>query len=900
MAGTRTPAAFPDRLPMHRQLRWQLIAAYVLLACVPLLIVGVLSSVRLRAQTNRDVFTQLESAADLKRDQIQDWIQNSTAALEVLLSPPIVATMQDFAAAADRSADQARITAILQAATTRSAAPEGDTIRFQSLFLYTPDGQIIAASDPRQLGRIVTRQPYFEPSLRGNHLQPPFYAVGSSELVMVSTYRLVDDDGRLVAVFGGELDLTVLGRIMLRRNGLGASGETYLVSHESQYLLTPSRFPGYPLTRAYHSEGIDRGLSGQDGAAVYENYRAPAETVLGVYRWVPELQAVLMAEITRDEAFASSDASLRVNLLVILATSLAAVAVGLIVATRIARPVLALKQTAARIAGGAIEQRANISASNEIGVLADGFNTMAARLQETLQGLEQRVIERTADAEAARAAAEQANALKTRFLANMSHELRTPLNAIINFSKFVEADGGLSEEQTHLLQRVRYNGEHLLGIINDILDLSKIEAGRIEIMPQRLDLRPMLESLMATAAGLTKDKEIDLILDLPEELPAVWADPARTRQIMLNLLSNAAKFTEAGAITVRAFPADEGGLAVAVSDSGIGVAPADQARIFEEFQQVHDHLTSEYQGTGLGLPISRRLAEMQGGRMWLESTPGEGATFCFTLPLAPAPGEAADLGRPQALAAATGDAVDIVIIDDDEDAQTTLQRLLGDAGYAAVGVRDSRMALSLLHQRRPRLILLDIQMPHMTGWEVLAAIKETPELAAIPVIVCSITDERRLGVLLGVQDHLVKPIQEESLLQTVRRAVQPPATVAVIDDDPDSRRILRTLLERAGWRVAEAVDGIDGLALIDEIQPELVVLDLMMPRLDGFGLLDRLQERPPERRPPVLVVSAKELEPQEQALLRQQTIAQLQKGQLSADAFLAHVAGHLTGGPTHG
>ncbi|MBA3468333.1 MAG: HAMP domain-containing protein [Herpetosiphonaceae bacterium] len=508
-------------LPFWRQIRWQLIGTCVLLASVPLLIVTLLANGRARTQTTREAFTQLEGAADLKRDQIRDWIHNSAAAMQILLSPPIVAQLEAFAANPQTPADQAQITEILHAATTQPTTDGQDSIRFQLLFLYTPDGRIIAASDTHHIGRIVTRQPYFAASLLDDHLQPPFYAVGSSELVMVSTQPLRDSTGRVVAIFGGQLDLTVLGQIMLRRNGLGASGETYLVSQESQYLLTPSRFAGYPLTRAYKSTGIDRGLEGIDGAETYLNYHEPPELVLGVYRWVPELQAVLMAEITHDEAFASNTQTQRVNLLVMLGTSLVAVILGLLVATSIGRPLTALTYTAAQIASGAVDQRVSVSDRNEIGVLAQGFNTMAARLQETLQGLEQRVLERTAEARAARASAEQANALKTKFLANMSHELRTPLNAIINFSKFVQTDGGLSDEQEHLIQRVIHNGEHLLGIINDILDLSKIEAGRIEVVPERLDLRPMLHSIMATVTGLTKEKNIDLILDVPDTLPLV-------------------------------------------------------------------------------------------------------------------------------------------------------------------------------------------------------------------------------------------------------------------------------------------------------------------------------------------------------------------------------------------
>ncbi len=891
-----TSAPMRSALPFWHQIRWQLIATCVLLASVPLLLVTVVTSSRARAQKTDEVFTQLESAAELKRDQIQDWLHNSTAAMEILLSPPVAARMQAFAVTpAPTQAERDEINALLSAVTTATVSSTNDTIRFQSLFLYTPQGRIIAASDPQLIDRIVTRQPYFEASLVGEHLQPPFYAVGSNELVMISTQRLLDASGQLVAVFGGQLDLNILGKIMLRRNGLGSSGETYLVSLESQYLLTPSRFDGYPLTRAYQSAGINSGLQGRDGSGQYLNYRDPPQSVFGVYRWVPELQAVLMAEISEQEAFANTVAAERVNVLVMLLTILIAVALGLLVATRIARPLSRLTETAARIAGGAIDQRARVTQQNEIGVLARGFNTMAERLQATLQGLEQRVLERTAEAQAAREAAEQANTLKTKFLANMSHELRTPLNAIINFSKFVQADGGLSEEQEHLLRRVIHNGEHLLGIINDILDLSKIEAGRIELAQERIELLPMLQSIMATAVGLTKEKDVELELDAPETLPPVWIDRTRTRQILLNLLSNAAKFTDHGTITVRVFAAEPGFLGIAVQDTGIGIAPADQSRVFDEFQQVHDSLTREYQGTGLGLPISKRFAEMQGGRMWLESVLGAGSTFFFTLPLASAAAATAPVA-PLTSAEVPPSQVDIVIIDDDPDTQTMLQRLLQHAGYTIAAVQDSRQALAAVQKLLPRLILLDINMPHLNGWDVLAAIKDVPALAAIPVIICSIVDEQRLGVLLGVYDHLVKPIREDILLSAVDQAVRAPAKIAVIDDDPDSRQILRTMLARTGWEIVEAADGLAGLELIDSVEPDLIVLDLMMPQLDGFGVLAQLHADPRHAQRPVLVVSAKELEAHEREILNQQTIAYLQKGSLSEADFLAFVLSHLSGG----
>jgi signal transduction histidine kinase len=246
--------------------------------------------------------------------------------------------------------------------------------------------------------------------------------------------------------------------------------------------------------------------------------------------------------------------------------------------------------------------------------------------------LEAKVVERTRELARAKEVAEQANDLKTKFLANMSHELRTPLNAILNFTRFLSKEryGTLSVRQLELQQRVLANADHLLGLINDILDLSKIEAGRIELFYEETDLLPLLHGVMATAVGLTKDKGLDLELDVADGLPYAHIDKVRIRQVLLNLLSNAAKFTNQGSITVRAAIVSDM-IQITVQDTGIGIAPEHQALIFEEFQQIQSDQQREYQGTGLGLPISKRLIEIHGGRLWVESQPGAGAAFIFTL-----------------------------------------------------------------------------------------------------------------------------------------------------------------------------------------------------------------------------------------------------------------------------
>jgi anti-anti-sigma regulatory factor len=447
------------RLPFWRQIRWQLIVAFVLLTVAPVVVVAQITSSLTHDRLVTQALRQLESIADLKRDHIASWLDDSTAALQLLASPSVHDDLIALARTPSPSTElQTRISAVLKHATIQPEAAGQSPIRFRSLFLYTPDGRVIAASDASLLGRLVTRQPYFTPSLGAEYVQPPYYAVGNNELVMVVTRRLATQDGQTAAILAGQLDLSVLGQLMLSRSGLGESGETYLVSQESHYLLTPSRFPDYPLNRAYHSLGIDRALQGGDGSGIYDNYRDPPTSVVGVYRWIPELQTALLAETSQDEALAAADQVQRLSSIVMGGASLLAVLTGLLVATRIFRPLTLLTQMAARIAGGALDQRVQLHQRNELGVLASGFNTMAARLQQTLQGLEERVAERTNALHTALADLETRAAAQTDLLAALEQEraivreLSVPVIPISATTLIMPLVGTLDTERLHQLQ----------------------------------------------------------------------------------------------------------------------------------------------------------------------------------------------------------------------------------------------------------------------------------------------------------------------------------------------------------------------------------------------------------------------------------------------------------------
>lgn len=341
------------------------------------------------------------------------------------------------------------------------------------------------------------------------------------------------------------------------------------------------------------------------------------------------------------------------------------------------------------------------------------------------------------------AVADEANRLRTQFLANMSHELRTPLNAIISFTDFIGKDryGPLTDRQRDLQQRIMSNAQHLLGLINDILDLSKLNTGQLELSREQVDLRPLLRGVMSSAIGLTKDKGIDLALTIPDTLPSVWVDPARIRQLLLNLLSNAAKFTQQGRITVRITPHDEHFLCIAVQDTGIGIAAEHHALIFDEFRQIDGELTRPYEGTGLGLPICKRIAELHGGRIWLESEMGAGTTFFFTVPIyqhmvAAPPNESPPLPHVNRLGVQK---TKILLVEDDPDTREIIRTALED-DYELIEALDGAQALEILRVQHPDLLILDLILPQLDGFAFLGELRRMPEYRDVPVVVLTAKD----------------------------------------------------------------------------------------------------------------------------------------------------------------
>ncbi|MBI2929180.1 MAG: response regulator [Verrucomicrobia bacterium] len=542
--------------------------------------------------------------------------------------------------------------------------------------------------------------------------------------------------------------------------------------------------------------------------------------------------------------------------------------------------------------------RAARRAKDEVGFLIDRFNEMLAQIETSEHELRE-VNQQLGDSEKKALAATQA---KSAFLANMSHELRTPLNAIIGYSEMLQEEvQDLGQEGLQPdLQKIHVAGKHLLALINDILDLSKIEAGKMTLYLETFDLATVCRDVTATIKPLVERNANRLEVDCPADIGTIRADVTKVRQTLFNLLSNACKFTEKGVIRLRVRRVFSNQCSVGshgqplplhtencplitfeVSDTGIGMTEEQRGRLFEAFTQAHTSTARQYGGTGLGLAISKRFCQMMGGDLTATSEFGKGSTFTIRLPAEVAEPQAEPVVETKGRAAGPpAQATTVLVIDDEPSARDLIGRFLTKEGYRVETAANGPQGLERARAVKPAVITLDVLMPGMDGWAVLSALKADPELARIPVIVMTVVDDKSIGLALGAAAYLTKPIDWAQLSRALAdlRSRLTSQLVLVVEDDPATVEMLERNLRKDGWAAMHAENGKVGLQRLKEKRPALILLDLMMPEMDGFEFLHELRTQSEWRDIPVVVLTAKDLTIEDRARLNGQVSRVLQKG----------------------
>jgi signal transduction histidine kinase/CheY-like chemotaxis protein len=518
---------------------------------------------------------------------------------------------------------------------------------------------------------------------------------------------------------------------------------------------------------------------------------------------------------------------------------------------------------------------------------------------------------RRAEEEVAKAkeASETANKTKSIFLANMSHELRTPLNAILGYSEMLQEEAIERElpEFGDDLEKINGAGKHLLTLINDILDLSKIEAGKMELFLESFDVAGMVNEVASTFQPMVETNANKLHIELASDLGAMHADQIKVRQALFNLLSNAVKFTQNGSITLEAGRESMDGvewIEFRITDTGIGLSADQIVKLFQDFTQADASTTRKFGGTGLGLALTRRFCQMMGGDVTVHSKPGEGCVFTIKLPahvtdqlpeLASAQGDvvpgSASCGVDENGVPLTSGATCILVIDDDPTQRELMQRFLTGEGFNVRVAGTGEEGLRLARQFKPVAITLDVMMPGMDGWSVLSSLKSDAALRDIPVIMVTMVDDPDRGFTLGAADYATKPIDRRRLAQILRKHTcdSPPCPVLLVEDEPSTRALTRKMLEKEGWKVSEAENGRDALESMERERPRLILLDLMMPEMDGFEFAERVRRHPEWRSIPIVVLTAMDLTNEDRQRLNGYVESIIRKAADSRESLLNQV-----------
>ena len=851
---------------------------------------------------------------------IQEYLVDANRAMEDLGEPESIIDTRDTgwraAAAAGKTTSlmkrllQHRMSRTLRGLRDRLNQGFGQSI-YPEIIITDRYGANVAQTDPTRSYRQSNENWWPQAMENGIYVGNVRFEESTNSYATVAAFRIDDEAGAALGVMKVIISLAEVQAIIDQR-----SLDERLVSRFNFMLFTDDR-------NIIHTNMPDSSAHG-DGSAYFAGVEIPpaasvvtaerenrqsGQSLLSAYALsqpdgdLPALGWILLHEYHTEDIYQPIYRLQRKFLLIALVTALLAVIIGTGTAYSVSRRVRRLVSATKQFGEGRYVHPVDERGTDELAVLGRSFNE-AGKL--VLKEFSKRK-HTEAELRKSKEMAEQANRAKSAFLANMSHELRTPMNAIIGYSEMLQEDAVETGQQAFVpdLEKINAAGKHLLSLINDILDLSKIEAGRMDLYLERFDLSATLADIVSTVTPLMEKNTNTLELDVMEDLGTMRADLTKLRQALFNLLSNAAKFTNNGVISLIARRERKTGgdwIVLSVKDSGIGIAADQISRLFEDFTQADDSTTRNYGGTGLGLSITRRFCQMMGGDITAESHPGEGSTFTISLPAevnALEVARTASKQRPEqgsaeetaAAGKASPDTQTILVIDDDESTCDMLRRTLEKAGYAVVIATSAEAGLQQARACKPDAITLDVMMPGMDGWSLLSKLKADPELMHIPVIMLTMIDDKGMGYSLGAAEYLTKPVDRSRLLPLLEKYThhENTGTVLVVDDNPEDRSLLCRMLEGEGWTVVEAENGKDALDVMTRALPAVIMLDLMMPVMNGFEFLHTIRKREAWQRVPVVVLTAMELDERELADLNMHAETVIKKAETSPESILEHI-----------
>ena len=843
-------------------LRWYISVGLLLVGVVPLIFFGAQRISSLFATQNASIQQKHEPMAESLAQAIYGYLLDQTSALQSTASQ-LESDNASLARLNEPGFDPTHLNQELAAA--HSAQPA-----LLQLYVGSLNGRAVAAAPTAAVGADYSVWNYVREVLNPRRTGPTYSDVVRSQgdtsvSAVIIAVPILDPQRNLIGFLAGTVNLSEVQRLS-NYSRIGVNGQAVVVDRRGRVIAHPRndwRIEAKDLSSQaifQQSLGQENGVSWYTDLDGNDPRAAGFATVpvVGWKVWISQPVADLRTELTP---------LILSTLEWLLVAIVLALVLGFIAAAWITRPVVELTRAAGRIAQGDFVTPVVVRerfAAKEMRELAHTFNQMARQLSGAYLTLEDKVSQRTSELQSANQELARANKLKSEFLANVSHELRTPLSAIIGFSQILldGIDGPVNEEQLQDITQVNKSGQSLLSLINQILDLSKIEAGKMELSLERVELPMLISAVLDSISPLAQEKGLRIDTRFPPGLPAVEGDAARLKQILINLLSNAVKFTDRGRIEVIAQPSGRM-VRIAVKDTGIGISREAQKLIFDEFVQGDGSSTRRHGGTGLGLSIVRKLVEMHGGAITVISEPGMGSTFTFTVPAwatgqgTATPLQPRPLRRPNQGLPGTA----ILVVDDDPSVRQLISRHLEQEGWKTVQASNATDALQLARESRPMLITLDIMMPDASGWWVLEKLKEDPQTAGIPVLVVTIVEDQRLVFALGASDYLGKPYDRGALIAKIHRLLPrlEGKRVLVVDDDAEARTMLAKILNEERADVVLATGGDEAMSLIAQAPPDLVLLDLMMPGMSGFEMVARLRAQPAGASIPVMIVSAKEL-----------------------------------------